>query len=486
MPSTLANLVRALAVVAHLTTAVLAQQTLAERAAPVEARLLEARAAAAEDAFERGLLREASMLARQVVESQPQHALAQRLAAIKAMTGEAYLRTYREAVAKSGRAFRKQLEKTLAPLAAELAALGEEGLAGDEAALGETLLARAYRIDPDNATARKALQKLDYDTIFNYGALPKEDKQAARSALKKLSGRFLERSDLKKELEFWSDAWGLQTRHYRFVTNAPHATVFAFAQACEDLHDAWDEFMRDNKQPLRNVTKPLSVYLFGSVVDYENVLRLQGEEPPDSSQVLGYYSPTTKTGHFYYDHDFYAGDTTLLFETFFHEGAHQLIDLRLKAAWRGPADDKPLRWVEEGLCVYLESLVTSDDGREHEFGTVVDDDLATAIEAAANGQLMPMAQFAHIGDQEWDAYEAGYPQAALVVHWLMHGDGGKRRATVFDLLVAERQNGGLRKSSFEELLGMDYAAIDAALTAHAAAIHKQLKIRTYAEPQAGK
>ncbi|MCA8977878.1 MAG: hypothetical protein KDC98_24340 [Planctomycetes bacterium] len=466
----------------------MAQGSIAERVAAVDARLLAERARLAGVAFDAGLLREASVLARHVITAKPDHAVLELVTKMKAMSGDDFVKTYKDAVKASGREVRKQIEATLAPIAEELATLADEAMAAGNAELGEDLHGRAFALDPENKRAYQALKKLDYDAIFNYGVLPKADKRSAREVLKRLDGRFLGRSDLAKELEDWVDAWGLQTKHYRFVTNAPHGTVFAFAQACEDLHDAWEDWMRENKQSLRKLTRPCTVFLFGTQVDYECVLRLMGEDPPDSEAALGYYSPQTKVGHFYYDEEFYAGDMTLLFETFYHEGAHQMFDLRLKAAWRGRADEQPLHWVEEGTSVYLESLVMEGEGRKRKgrFGTLIDDDLGTALELAATDNLMPSADFAHMSGEEWNAYGGGYPHAALVVHWLLEADGGKRRKAAMELLLAERQHGGLRKGTFFELVGMEPADVDAALKAYAADIKQRLTIRTYGEPAADK
>lgn len=463
-----------------------AQSPLVERIAATEARLLAERATLAQAAFDLGLLREAGMQARRVLEAQPEHALQAMLGKLKAIDGEDYARTYRDAAAKEGRGFQKRTQKACAPFAVELVALADEAMAAGDAELAERLYGRAYAVDPDQDKALQALRKLDYDAIFNYGVLPKEHKAEARATLRKLGGRFLLRGDLTKELDTWVDAWGLQTRRYRFVTNAPHGTVFAFAQACEDLYAAWQDWMTANKQPLRELSKPCTVFLFGSRIDYESVLRLQGEDPPDSDDALGYYTPATKIGYFYYDDAFYQGDRTLLFETFYHEGAHQMFDLRWKAAWRGRADDKPLEWVEEGTAVYLESLVMEGAGeaRKARFGGLVDDDLDTAIELAAAGELMPMAEFAHQTEDSWDAYGGAYPHAALVVHWLIHGDGGKRKALAFDLLLAEKQNGGLRKGTFFELVGLGAEQVDAALREYAAKLGRDVPRRKYAEPKA--
>jgi hypothetical protein len=447
----------------------------------VAARLTAARSQLAKAAFDLGLLREAGSLAGAILRVEPNHAIASLTARMKSLGADEFVRTYREAALKNGKAFRKRARSELEPIAGAMYELGASALAAGDTETAERNFAGAYEVDPDHPKALAALLKLDYDAIFNYGVLPKSEKQEARKLLRALGGGFLGRGDLAAELENWVDAWGLQTRHYRFVANAPHSTVFAFARACEDLYDALDAFLTSSKQSLRTLNKPSTVYLFRSKVDYECILRLQGVEPADSEAALGFYYSGTKIGYFYYDHEFYAGDTTSLCETFFHEGAHQQFDLRLKTAWRGKAQGPPLHWVEEGLATYLESLVAKDspNGRSGKFGTIVDNDLAIAIDAIGKGALMPMQQFAHVQKEKWDEYAEAYQQAALVVHWLLEANGGKRKDVALELLVAERQNGGLRKGTFFDLVGMPAAEVDAALKEHAARIGRELPRREY-------
>ncbi len=444
-------------------------------------RLIAAEAELAEAAFGLGLFREAATSAAIVLRSVPDHDVARVTQRLKQVPADEFVKRYREASKRHAREFRERAKERRRPLAEELLALADVAVAAKDDARAERLLVRAYEVDPDDNKALAALRKRDFDVIFNYGVVPRAEKASARALLRELGGGFLQRSDLDDELEHWVDAWGLQTRHYRFVTNAPHALVFAFARACEDLHDALDAFMVDAKQPLRQLGKPCTIQLFATKADYECLLRLQSVEPIDSDQALGFYDPTTKVGYFFHDAAFYGGDATLLFETFFHEGAHQMFDLRWRAPYRGRADGAPLEWVEEGFAVYLESLVMEGEGsrRRARFGTLVDDDLASALAAAAAHELMPMEQFAHLTRDGWDAYEVGYPHAALVVHWLLMADGGKRRAKAFELLLAERQTGGLRKGTMFDLLGMKPAEIDAALVAHAGTIGRTLVHRAY-------
>ena len=210
----------------------------------VAARLLAARSQLAKAAFDLGLLREAGSFAGAILRVEPNHAIASLTARMKSLGADEFVRTYREAALKNGKAFRKRARSELEPIAGAMYELGALALAAGDTETAERNFAGAYEVDPDHPKALAALLKLDYDAIFNYGVLPKSEKQEARKLLRALGGGFLGRGDLAAELENWVDAWGLQTRHYRFVTNAPHSTVFAFARACEDLYDALDAFLK--------------------------------------------------------------------------------------------------------------------------------------------------------------------------------------------------------------------------------------------------
>lgn len=462
-----------------LLASVSAQAPNADAEQQLRKRVLDARVELAEAAFGLDLFREASSGAGSVLAVEPAHAIDALRQRIKQMATDEFVRRYKDAGKKHGKPFAKRSKQRLAPLAGEAFTLAE-AVAADPARR-ERLLVLALELDPDHDKALQALKKADYEVIFNYGVVPGAEKEGARKLLKSLGGGFLGRGELAAELEFWSDAWGLRTRHYRFVTDAPHGLVFAFARACEDLYEALEGFMAANKQPLRELTKPCTVYLLRSRVDYEAILRLSGIEPADSDGALGFYMPSTKIGYFFHDAGFYGDDTTLLFETFFHEGAHQMFDLRAKTTWRGRGDGAPLHWVEEGFAVYLESLVVDEKApaRPATFGRLIDDDLSDAIAAAGKGELMPMQQFAGIAEDAWNAYDLGYPHAALVVHWLLTGDGGKRAAKAFELLTAERQHGGLRKGSVFDVIGVSAEEADRLLREHAAQLAASLPKRPY-------
>ena len=456
-------------------------QDLAARFAKLQSDALEQRAELARTAYEQELFREAGYHAERVLAQQPKHKVAEVTAKIKGMNGEAVAAGYKDALRTRGSRYRRTVRKALRPIAKELVSLASDAEKAGDSALTERVLLTANSVDSDNDRASKGLRKLGYDVVFNYGVIPKDDKIEARKMLQRLGGGFLGRRALADELEYWGDAWGLQTRHYRFVTNADHKTVFAFARACEDLFAAWHEFARGSKSAVRKLSKPCTIYFFDSRTSYEIILRVRGGDPSDSESTLGFYAPATKIGFFYGDRPRYGDDLVLLFETFYHEGSHQLFDLAMKSPWKGNLAKHELHWVEEGFCCYLESLVASGEGRarSYEFGQVLDDDLGAGARRAIAGKLKPLSEFVHMNRGGWDEYDHSYSHATLLVHFLLHARKGSMRQQAFKLLLAEMTQGGLKKKTLFEILRVDAEDLDKELRSYAETIVKELTARKY-------
>ncbi len=437
-------------------------------------------AALARWAMEKDLYREAGYLVREVLLVLPEHAVGEIGAEIRKLSADDFSRGYEDALRKSGREFARRETALAQPFAKSAVALAGEAEKAGQSAFAESVLLAALRADPDCDAAAKELRKRDYDVIFNYGAVPKSDKEAARRALKQLGGGFLTRRDLDDVLDFWSDAWGLDTEHYKVITNAPHRTVFQFAQACEDLFGAWEQVMREGGIKLRPPKDRFEVWFFDSPVTFEALLRANRMDPP--KEVLGFYSGESKTGYFFDWPEFYVGDLTLLLETLYHEGTHQLCDLRMKATDRGTLAKFPLAWMQEGFALYMELLEvpadTDDKKRSFVLGEFVDDDLGGAL--AESEAFLPFEEFVHIAPDELANYEYHYPHAALVTHFLLHGEGGAWRKKGIGLLEKVYESGGI-KVSLADYLKVDQEDFEAAFAEHIAMIAKDLRRRTYRE-----
>jgi hypothetical protein len=432
-------------------------------------------------AFDHDLFREASQLASGVLRADPNHTIAALLERIRAIPTDALARRYRDAKRKVGNELVARAKKAHGAASAELASLAAEAEKAKLEDVAEAIYLDAFRIDPTHHGAEVFLRKRGYVLIFNYGAIPKDERDRVRKNLQTLGGDLLEEHDLKKELGYWSDAWGLSTRHYRFVSNAPHARVFAFAQAGEDLYEAWGQQMKEWGLPIREITERLPAQLYDSRASFDAILPLGGMEAPTKDRdLLGFYYPNNKTGCFYDDASIYADDLGLLAETFYHEGSHQLFDLRLRIPSLGDAGKYPLAWLDEGIATYMETLAAEEKSgkRALRVGALLDDDLQRAIDAAAEGKLWPLEKFAHLTPKEFDDFADAYPEAGALVHFLVNGNGGAYRKAFGPIVEEVRKQGGLKKNLFETL-GVPAGKLDDEFTKHLRSIGASLPRREY-------
>jgi hypothetical protein len=138
--------------------------------------------------------------------------------------------------------------------------------------------------------------------------------------------------------------------------------------------------------------------------------------------------------------------------------------------------------VGEAIALYLELLEidASDDGdeRSYRLGGFIDDDLAGGIDLFLAGELMPLIDFLHLGGEGWDAYDYGYPHAALLACFLMHADDGAYRRAFFELIESYEETGGV-KDPVPELLKKDEEELVAEFDAFARVLDGRLQRRVY-------
>jgi hypothetical protein len=430
-------------------------------------------------AYEQNLYREAAGVARCVLAKQPDHEVAKLLSQIEAIPQETFLSKYRDARRASGVSFQTKLTALDHSTADGLVAIARDAEKAKFESLAESLYFDACRIDSTNASANAALRKRDYDVIFNHGPIPKVEKEHARKSLSKLGGGFLGERDLKTELGFWSDAWGMSTTHYRIVTNVDSSKAFRFAQDCEDLYASWGQLMKDLGLQVREWKEHASVYLFDSGLTYQAVLRTANVDPPKTVEALGFYWGETKVGYFYDDVTAYRGDVGMLAETLCHEGGHQLFDLRFKTPSAEDDSNAPCPWLDEGLAMYLETLVVEDKGKNRvgRFGSVLDDDLAKIVESEASGGLAKLSTILDTSQEELD--EPGTAQAGALVHFLLHGSGGAYRKAFSHVIDTVHKSGTTRVPLYQALGMKDAQELQAKFLAHIRGVLGKLPRRKY-------
>ncbi|MBI3817410.1 MAG: hypothetical protein HY286_01870 [Planctomycetes bacterium] len=445
-----------------------------------KAAVLEKETALAEWALDQKLYREFSILARRVLKADPESKIVKKLDALDAIPRESVLRDYKTAVNLRMNEYVSEYKKRIHPEAEKLFHLAEEA----EKLKLEDLADESYTISFElnrSAKAGAALRKRNLDAIFNYGVVRNKDRDAARAALARVGGGFLDENDLRKELAGWSDAWGMKTRHYRFVTNIKSDRAFRFAQTCEDMYESFGQLMANLGLPVRDAKEPLNIYLFDSAFTTHCVMQLMGHDDSTiEGETVGIYHPSTKIGYFFDDLSKYSGDTLQLTETMLHEGFHQQFDLRLTVAVRDNQSKFPLGWFEEGFAVYFETMSVDRKGKDisYKWGDAVDDDLAYAIQCAGSGKLEPLSEFMHCDPGRFDKKGVGYEEGGALVHFLLHYKNGIYKQSFAKLVEEYRKQGGLKRSAFE-WMHADAGRLDREFAEHLAQIDKSLVHRVY-------
>ena len=139
-----------------------------------------------------------------------------------------------------------------------------------------------------------------------------------------------------------------------------------------------------------------------------------------------------------------------VFDTLQHEGFHQFAHTKLGA-------ELPL-WVNEGLAEYFGAAIVVDD--KVRLG-IVDEQRVEAVRAALQtGQAIDFDQLLNISHQQWHQNMSGgtargrlqYDQSWAIVHFLIHGDGG-RYQRAFSQYLTLISNGRDHEQSFRESFG---------------------------------
>ena len=239
--------------------------------------------------------------------------------------------------------------------------------------------------------------------------------------------------------------------------------------------------MKEWGLPIREITERLPAQLYDSRASFDAILPLGGMEAPTKDRdLLGFYYPNNKTGCFYDDASIYADDLGLLAETFYHEGSHQLFDLRLRIPSLGDAGKYPLAWLDEGIATYMETLAAEEKSgkralRVGALSTTTSSARSTPRRKANYGRSRSLRTSR---PRNSDDFADAYPEAGALVHFLVNGNGGVYRKAFGPIVEEVRKQGGLKKNLFETL-GVPAGKLDDEFTKHLRSIGASLPRREY-------
>lgn len=259
------------------------------------------------------------------------------------------------------------------------------------------------------------------------------------------------------------------TDHYEVKTDDPRVDPRAVAELLESFRVFFDEFWREDGklQPYEDRSR---VYLFYSYYKYNELLT--GNKRFGSFRPSGHYRPFFDLVVTYSD-SVAAED---LPELLVHEAAHQLVEQRL---FGRPAPRSP--WLTEGMASYFGYTARDEKGRYHagriggkrtslvrggarSHGREASARLSDFRRALKRRPSFSIASAIDVDDPSLfygDGVEWRYTAGWLLVHFLLHGDGGSHRKSFRSYLDKESLGQGGVDLLLEHL-GLSAERLDAA------------------------
>ena len=332
----------------------------------------------------------------------------------------------------------------------------------------------AFFIDPDNAGAR---------AVFGYrlsdGRWCREWEIARRAkgyindpAFGWITSKEKKRLDAEPE----SNNPGknrIETEHFELKTTVSRQTATRLASRLEDFYLVWHLLFYPMTVTEKEAAAAVlgrrdmpaekhKVVLLRDRAEYmREVLRLD----PDAEISSGGYFPDKKTVYLYLP-DPENDEETPLDVMAVHETAHQLFaetGFIRGAAQRRRANPgwESQFWLTEGIACYLETF--EETPRGWNVGGLKSYRFVRAKERAAEPDgLLPIAELAGMGKKAFqrDANPAKlYTESAGLVSFLLHGEGGKYRASLLETLQL-LYRGGESPELLEEITGVSYQQLD--------------------------
>ena len=278
------------------------------------------------------------------------------------------------------------------------------------------------------------------------------------------------------------DFSGKSTAHYKLRTDDPRLDVSPAADLLEAFWSYFESFW-SRRRELNTNDEPVLVFLFYSRSS-RNKLMQGAPPPPDGIERVGHYDA-------FYDVIALHTDTVgaeNLPDVLVHEAAHHLVERRLLASEREPS-----LWLSEGLATYFGNTYRDDKGswQTGQIGSkeswLFDDktprsggDLARRnlklfkASLFKDNALGPDAilRIDDPGRFYGDGSPYHYALSWILVHYMLHADGGAHAAAFMKYLDAETR-GERGPEAFYRETGLTAESLDAAFRLYA----KKLRAR---------
>jgi len=273
-----------------------------------------------------------------------------------------------------------------------------------------------------------------------FGWVPKAHVARYEKGERFFNGRWIsaeEEASLRSNLQ---NGWVVESEHYRVLTNHSREEGVKLLTRLEQLNELWSRlFIRfyateaqvmslfdARSRPAPLVPRQHKVILFRNREEYVQALITA---VPQIGITSGMYDSRTQTCYFFAGPQ--ADPTTI-----YHEATHQMFQEV------GKATSTPgLRgnfWIVEAAAMYMETLRTEED-----FLVLGGIDtprlLAARVRFLQDHFYVPLREFVALGIKEWQSdtrIGALYSQAAGLMQFLMHYDGGRYRDAAVNYLAS--------------------------------------------------
>lgn len=244
------------------------------------------------------------------------------------------------------------------------------------------------------------------------------------------------------------DIWtSLRTRNYVLVGNASEEDIRAMAVQLERFRDIFTRYFRG---AALNSPVPTTVIVFksdGSFAPYKPLFRGQRSDVAayfQSDVDMNYITLTAEKRGQYNP-----------FEMIFHESVHLLVDNKVRTS---PA------WFNEGLAEYFSTLDFAPDKSGTGKPVIIGKPIVRHILKLRQNKLLPLAMLFEIDRaspfyNEREKSSLFYAESWALVHYLIHGQSGRRQpqlARFLELLAS----GTALAQSFQQAFESDYATIE--------------------------
>ena len=312
-------------------------------------------------------------------------------------------------------------------------------------ARAESLVGLGRLADAENDLARALEAKPDYAGAYaarGYLRFLEDDLKQAQADVKKALSLRADDPDAKSADQAirhlvngppWGKSYTKETANYVVRSNISQAKADFYAAHLEAIRDFYETCFGSRGAP----KKKSRVYIFDTKEAYQTYAELTTESRAEFT--LGYYHPQFRELYLFEDLD--VGKTL---RVLYHEGFHQFLHLLIA---------KPPYWFNEGTAEYF-GATRIEGGKVAAAGLMQEGRLKNIQYALRGGGSFGFAKILNETPRQFYSGDVGtkYAQAWSMVHFFIHGAGGRYKPFLLDYYQALR-DGKTQKGAYEASFG---------------------------------